>query len=39
VLAYTWGVLLFGEFPNALSLVGALLVVLGVFSVTRRPKP
>jgi drug/metabolite transporter (DMT)-like permease len=36
VLAYTWGVLLFGEYPNALSIVGALLVVLGVFSVTRR---
>jgi drug/metabolite transporter (DMT)-like permease len=36
VLAYTWGVLLFGEYPNALSIVGALLVVVGVFSVTRR---
>ena len=39
VLAYTWGILLFGEFPNALSVVGAVLVVLGVFSVTRRPQP
>ena len=38
VLAYTWGVLLFGEYPNALSVVGAVLVVLGVFSVTRRPQ-
>ena len=36
VLAYTWGVLLFGEYPNALSIVGALLVVAGVVSVTRR---
>jgi drug/metabolite transporter (DMT)-like permease len=36
VLAYTWGVLLFGEYPNALSIVGALLVIAGVFSVTRR---
>jgi len=36
VLAYTWGVLLFGEYPNALSILGALLVVVGVFSVTRR---
>lgn len=36
VLAYTWGVLFFGEYPNALSILGALLVVLGVFSVTRR---
>jgi drug/metabolite transporter (DMT)-like permease len=39
VLAYTWGILLFGEFPNMLSIVGAFLVVLGVFSVTRRPEP
>jgi len=39
VLAYTWGVLLFGEYPNALSIVGAVLVVLGVFSVTRRATP
>ena len=39
VLAYTWGVLLFGEYPNALSVLGAILVVLGVFSVTRRPEP
>jgi drug/metabolite transporter (DMT)-like permease len=39
VLAYTWGILLFGEFPNILSIVGAVLVVLGVFSVTRRPQP
>jgi drug/metabolite transporter (DMT)-like permease len=36
VLAYTWGILLFGEVPNAISVVGALLVVLGIFSVTRR---
>ena len=36
VLAYTWGVLLFGEYPNAISIVGALLVLIGVFSVTRR---
>lgn len=35
VLAYTWGILLFGEYPNALSLLGALLVVVGVFAVTR----
>ena len=39
VLAYTWGILLFGEYPNILSIVGAVLVVLGVFSVTRRPQP
>jgi drug/metabolite transporter (DMT)-like permease len=39
VLAYAWGVLLFGEYPNAKSLLGALLVVLGIFGVTRRPKP
>lgn len=38
VLAYTWGVLFFGEFPNTLSIVGATLVVLGVFSLTRRPQ-
>ncbi len=38
VLAYTWGVLLFGEYPNAISILGALLVVVGVFSVTRRPQ-
>jgi len=37
VLAYTWGILLFGEYPNMLSVLGAVLVVLGVFSVTRRP--
>ena len=36
VLAYTWGILLFGEYPNAVSVLGAILVVLGVFSVTRR---
>jgi drug/metabolite transporter (DMT)-like permease len=36
VLAYTWGVLIFGEYPNAISILGAILVVLGVFSVTRR---
>ena len=39
VLAYSWGILLFGEYPNALSILGAALVVLGVFSVTRRPSP
>jgi drug/metabolite transporter (DMT)-like permease len=39
VLAYTWGILLFGEYPNALSILGAILVVAGVFSVTRRAKP
>ena len=39
VLAYTWGILLFGEVPNAISVVGALLVVLGIFSVTRRAQP
>ncbi len=39
VLAYTWGILLFGEYPNALSVLGAILVVAGVFSVTRRAKP
>ena len=38
VLAYTWGVLFFGEYPNTISIVGALLVVLGVFSLTRRPQ-
>ncbi|MFW2386826.1 MAG: DMT family transporter [Polyangiales bacterium] len=38
VLAYTWGVLFFGEYPNSLSILGAILVVLGVFSVTRRPQ-
>jgi drug/metabolite transporter (DMT)-like permease len=36
VLAYTWGILLFGEYPNAISILGALLVVAGVFSVTHR---
>ena len=36
VLAYTWGVLLFGEYPNAISILGAFLVLIGVFSVTRR---
>jgi drug/metabolite transporter (DMT)-like permease len=36
ILAYTWGVLLFGEYPNAISILGALLVVVGVFGVTRR---
>jgi drug/metabolite transporter (DMT)-like permease len=36
VLAYTWGVLFFGEYPNAISILGALLVLVGVFSVTRR---
>ena len=39
VLAYTWGILLFGEYPNTVSIVGAILVVLGVFSVTRRAPP
>jgi len=39
VLAYTWGILLFGEYPNAISILGAVLVVLGVFSVTRRVPP
>ena len=39
VLAYTWGILLFGEYPNALSIVGALLVVFGVFAVTRPVTP
>jgi drug/metabolite transporter (DMT)-like permease len=38
VLAYSWGILLFGEYPNAISVLGAILVVLGVFSVTRRAK-
>ena len=38
VLAYTWGILFFGEYPNSLSILGAILVVLGVFSVTRRPQ-
>jgi drug/metabolite transporter (DMT)-like permease len=32
------GVLFFGEYPNAISIAGALLVVLGVFSLTRRPQ-
>ena len=36
VLAYSWGILLFGEYPNAISVLGAILVVLGVFSVTQR---
>ncbi len=39
LLAYTWGVLLFGEYPNTLSLVGATVVVAGVLSVTRRQPP
>jgi drug/metabolite transporter (DMT)-like permease len=39
VLAYAWGILLFGEYPNALGIVGALLVVLGVFTVTRPVTP
>jgi drug/metabolite transporter (DMT)-like permease len=39
VLAYSWGILLFAEYPNALSILGATLVVLGVFSVTRRQEP
>jgi drug/metabolite transporter (DMT)-like permease len=39
VLAYTWGIMLFGEYPNAISILGAILVVLGVFSVTRRGPP
>jgi drug/metabolite transporter (DMT)-like permease len=39
VLAYAWGVLLFAEYPNTMSILGAFLVVLSVFSVTRRPKP
>ena len=38
VLAYSWGVLFFGEYPNTISIVGAFLVVLGVFSLTRRPQ-
>jgi drug/metabolite transporter (DMT)-like permease len=38
VLAYTWGVLLFGEYPNPISILGGLLVVAGVFSLTRRPQ-
>ena len=36
VLAYAWGVLFFGEFPNMLSVVGAVLVVMSVLSVVRR---
>ncbi|MDH3623266.1 MAG: DMT family transporter [Myxococcales bacterium] len=36
VLAYTWGVLIFSEYPNVLSVIGAVLVVLGVLSVARR---
>ena len=36
VLAYAWGVLFFGEFPNTLSVVGAVLVVMSVLSVARR---
>ena len=36
VLAYVWGVLLFGEYPNMLSIGGAVLVVFGVVSVVRR---
>ncbi len=36
VLAYTWGVLIFSEYPNAVSILGAVLVVLGVLSVARR---
>lgn len=36
VLAYTWGVLIFSEYPNSLSVLGAVLVVLGVLSVARR---
>lgn len=37
VLAYSWGILLFGEYPNAISVLGAICVVLGVFSLTRGP--
>jgi len=39
VLAYAWGILLFGEYPNVWSVAGAALVVLSVFSLTRRPQP
>ena len=39
VLAYTWGILLFHEYPNALGVLGAGLVVLGLVSLTRRPPP
>ena len=36
VLAFAWGVLLFGEYPNTWSIVGAALVVLSVLSVAKR---
>ncbi len=39
VLAYTWGILLFHEYPNALSVLGAILVVLGVLTLTWRTAP
>lgn len=39
LLAYAWGVLLFGEYPNRLSILGAAVVVAGVLSVTRRQPP
>ena len=39
VLAYAWGAVLFGEYPNALSVLGAILVVFGVFSLTRTTQP
>ncbi|MEM7135566.1 MAG: DMT family transporter [Myxococcota bacterium] len=35
ILAYGWGVLLFGEYPNALSVIGAVLVAAGILSVAR----
>lgn len=36
VLAYVWGVVVFGEYPNLLGVIGAALIVLGVLGVTRR---
>ncbi|MGB5813442.1 MAG: DMT family transporter [Polyangiales bacterium] len=35
VLAYTWGILFFQEYPNLWSLVGAVLVIVGVLGTTR----
>lgn len=35
VLAYVWGVLLFHEYPNAMSIAGAALVMLSVLGVIR----
>jgi drug/metabolite transporter (DMT)-like permease len=38
VFAFGWGVLFFGEVPDGLSLVGALVIVSSLLLVIRRPK-